>query len=180
MMFFLRDFQLTDVSWYNQLKPICGSSTGQEGLNRYKSINKSIEAQEDSIEGLGREPHEALEDPSQPSVCLARCLPFMFGRKNCFLIQYIYIQCIYIYVLCVCFLKGTVFCICLNRKLFVGYTSKENMFCTCLKENMFLIVSQDRKMRITCCTAKRIITFTITRVRRNKKMLRKYQKNITT
>ena len=82
--------------------------------------------------------------------------------------------------MCVCFLKGTVFCICLNRKLFVGYTSKENMFCTCLKENMFLIVSQDRKMRITCCTAKRLITFTITRVRRNKKMLRKYQKNITT
>ena len=91
-------------------------------------------------------------------------------------IVFLYSVYIYICIMCVCFLKGTVFCICLNRKLFVGYASKENMFCTCLKENMFLIVSQDRKMRITCCTAKRLITFTITRVRRNKKMLRKYQK----
>ena len=82
----------------------------------------------------------------------------------------------------VCVLKGTVFCICLNRKLFVGYTSKENMFCTCLKKNMFLIVSEDRKMRITCCTAKRLITFTITRVEEENriKMIRNYQKGITT
>jgi hypothetical protein len=110
---------------------------------------------------------------SLPAEGMSRQVSTLHVRKEK---SFSYIVYIYIYVLCVCFLKGTVFCICLNRKLFVGYASKENMFCTCLKENMFLIVSQDRKMRITCCTAKRLITFTITRVRRNKKMLRKYQK----
>lgn len=86
------------------------------------------------------------------------------------------------YYVCVCSKGNCFFCICLNRKLFVGYTSKENMFCTCLKENIFLIASEDRKMRITCCTAKRLITFTITRVEEETriKMIRKYQKSITT